>query len=135
MGVGPHRSAGDPRSSSLRGEDTARDCGHAERAGIATARGGNRAAQAVANILRRAAYTRRLPRAFALYVLIMPRHGAIILSDVRQSSLELATACSNRSRRRATFKAFLPIDLVSASDGFPGLVFTGNPVDLDGTTG
>ena len=27
------------------------------------------------------------------------------------------------------------VDLVSASDGFPGLVFSGNSVDLDGTTG
>ena len=27
------------------------------------------------------------------------------------------------------------VDLVSSSDGFPGLVFTGNSVDLDGSTG
>ena len=27
------------------------------------------------------------------------------------------------------------VDLVSASDGFPGLVFMGNSVDLDGSTG
>ena len=27
------------------------------------------------------------------------------------------------------------VDLVSSSDGFPDLVFTGNSVDLDGSTG
>ena len=66
-------------------------------------------------------------------------HAGVVFSDnfdpILRRSTGPATACSNRSRSRATLRVFPSIDLVSASDGFPELVFLGNSVDLDGTTG